>query len=633
VKFAILFICVSGLLKFQDLLAAHINCLIAYIKGGRRMCKRIFLVLLASCVFLAGCGDKDDFAYEFEAEYGEVHDIDDFFLQFFNKTLQMDPETATWVGEYDGHEANRKDDKLTEISFEFRLETMKFYKNSLEVLLSFDDNSLSQEQRLNKDVLVWFLNKEIEGEPFIYHDYLVNQFNGIPASLPSFAQDHHINSVEDAENYISRLKAFPWKLAQLTEGIKKQLDLGIAPPGYIFSAFAASVSQFTSPAPSSNSLYTTFVTKLDECSEISEEEKARLKAEALEAVKTHVYGAYKDLHKYLLPIVRDPSDVSVSSGVWELPQGDEYYAYIVSKHTTTDLTPQDIHEMGLLEVERIHGEIRNKLISMGVEDPDPVRYLINLGNQDLVRDRGEILAEYSQAVEEAKGLLPEYFNTLPQGSVHVEPVPSHREATYANHYAWPAPDGSRPGIFFVNVSYPHARCDIEALAFHETVPGHHLQIALQLESDLPGFRALVGTTAYPEGWALYAEKLMYENGCYSDPQSELGYLKSELFRAARLVIDTGIHYKQWSRREAIEYLRERTGLRWENEIDRYTVWPGQALAYKVGELKILELRDIAMEQLGDKFDLKEFHDVILSTGSVPMEVLEQEVMRYIEEKK
>lgn len=597
------------------------------------MCKRILLVLLAACMLLAGCGDKNEFAYEFDPEYGQVQDIDDFFQQFFNKMLQMDPETATWVGEYDGYEANRKDDKLTDISFEFKLQELDFYKNSLDLLLSFDENNLSQEQRLNRDVLVWYLNKEIEREPFLYHDYLVNQFTGIPASLPSFARDHQIKSVEDAENYISRLKAFPWKFEQLTEGIEKQMELGIIPPDFIFTAFASTVSQFTAPAPDRNSLYTTFVTNLNECSEVSEEEKARLKAEALEAVETHVYVAYKDFREYLLPIVRDYNKASVSSGVWELPQGEEYYAYAVSKHTTTDLTPQEIHDMGLREVERIHGEIREKLINMGIEDTDPVRYLINLGNQDLIRDRDEILAEYRQAVEEAKELLPEYFNTLPQGSVGVEAVPSHREATYANHYAWPAPDGSRPGIFFVNLSYPHARSDIEALAFHETVPGHHLQIALQLESGLPAFRNLVGATAYPEGWALYAEKLMYENGCYSDVQSELGYLKSELFRAARLVIDTGIHYKKWTRSEAVDYLRETTGLRWENEIDRYTIWPGQALAYKVGELKILELRDMAMEQLGDEFNLKEFHDLILSTGSVPLEVLEQEVVRYLEEKK
>lgn len=596
------------------------------------MSKKLIMVLLALCLALVGCkGSGSEFSYGFNPKYGKVESIDQLFQEFFNKTMEKDPETATWVG---GFATGRKDDKLTDISFAFKEKEIQFYKNTLAILEGFDDSSLSDEERLNRDVLAWYLDMEIQGEEFIYHDYLLNQFNGIAASLPSsLATNLRISSRGDAENYISRLKAFPWKLEQLTQGIEKQMELGIVPPDNIFTSYSGSIAQITGPSPKDNPLYTSFVTQVDQCAAIPQEEKAALKEKALAAVENQVYPAYKEFHQFLLPLVRDFNKPSVTAGVWELPQGDEYYAYVVRKHTTTDLTPQEIHDMGLREVERIHGEIREKLAEMGLENQDPVEYLIKLGNQDLIRAREDILAEYRRVVSEVTSLLPELFNTLPKTPVRVEPVPRHREATYANHYAWPSPDGSTPGTFYVNLSYPHAKSDIEALTFHETLPGHHLQIALQLESDLLPFRNLVRTTAYPEGWALYAEKLMYENGCYSDPASELGYLKSELFRAARLVIDTGIHYKQWTRREAVDYLREVTGLRWENEIDRYIVWPGQALAYKVGELKLLELREMAMNELGDEFDLKEFHDVILSTGSVPLSILEQEVIRYLAEKK
>lgn len=391
------------------------------------------------------------------------------------------------------------------------------------------------------------------------------------------------------------------------------------------------VFQFQNTEPQENILYTTFETKLEKCTGISEEDNALLKEDALAAIENDVYTAYQDLHEFLLPYLRDVQLPTVKAGVWELPQGDEYYAYLVRMHTTTDLSPQEIHDIGLREVERIHGEIREKLQEMGFEAEDPIACLSEIVNKELITEREDILSEFRRVVEETARLLPEFFSTLPQAAVAVEPVPAFREDTYANAYR--RPTGNQPGIFLVNLSYSHPKSEIEALAFHETMPGHHLQIALQLEAKLPSFRTMVRSTAYTEGWALYAEKLMYENGCYSSPLSELGYLQSELIRAARLVVDTGIHFKRWTREEAIDYLWKTTGLRLGQDVNRYIIIPGQALAYKIGELKILELREMAKEQLGVQFDLREFHNVILSTGSVPLDILEQEVIRYIEEKK
>lgn len=596
--------------------------------------KRVLIIALVFFL-LAGCGRGDMYGYDFNPVYQEIQSIDDFFLEFFNKELLSDPETATWMGTYEGSEANRKDHKLTDISYRFQEKKLLFYKNSLEVMQSFADTELSYEEQINREVLTWYLSTEIQGEAYIYHNYLINHFDGIPGSLPSsLIGDHQVNLAEDAENYIKRLEAFPWKFGLLADGINKQVELGMVPPDNIIRAFNTSIAQFTAPEPRDNCLYTTFVIKLDECPGLTEGERAQFKAEALQAIENHVYPAYQQLlQETLLPIIRNLDRSSLTSGVWELPQGDEYYAYLVRKFTTTDLTPQEVHDMGLREVERIQKEIRRVLDDMGYQNQDTIKTLQRVKNAEMLRDRDEIIDAYRQAVQEAQAILPEFFNTLPQGEVLVEPVPSHREETFTNHYIWPSRDGQRLGTFFVNLSYPHSVSDIKALAFHETVPGHHLQFAIQIEAALPLFRDIIWTDAYSEGWALYAEKLMYENGCYGDPLSELGYLQSELFRAARLVIDTGIHYKRWSRREALNYLEETTGLSWGNEIDRYTVWPGQALSYKVGELKILELRQRAQEELGAEFDLREFHDVALRRGSIPLELLEKEVLRYIEQKK
>lgn len=595
------------------------------------MVKKI-LISLIIIFLLAGCGSGSEFTYEFDPEFGEVQDIDSFFTEFFNKRLQSNPELASWMGEYEGYQANRQDDKLYDISFDFRQREIDFYKNALDVLLTFDESGLSQEQKVNRDALVWFLNNQIQGEAFIRHNYLTNHFNGVATSLPSsLERNHQVNSIEDAESYIERLKAFPWKLEQLTKGIEEQMELGIIPPDSSLSAYISAVSRVIQPEPSQNSLYTSFVAKLEDI-DLTPDQRSKLARQALDAIEEHVYPAYKEHHQAILPYTRDLNKPSVSAGVWELPQGDEYYAYLVKQYTTTNYSPEEIHQLGLREVERILGEIRHTLDEMGYQGQETYSVLRHLASENIIRDRDKILAEYRNVVEKMYEVLPDLFNTLPQGPVFVEPIPPHRENSYTNHYAIPSRDGKRPGTFFVNLGYPHARKDIEALAAHEAVPGHHLQLAIQVEAGLPLFRDTFSVTAFTEGWALYAEKLMYEHGYYSDPLSELGYLQSELFRAARLVVDTGIHYKQWTRREAVDYLNGTTGMRFDNEVERYIIWPGQALAYKVGELKILELRDLAINELEDKFDLKEFHDVVLLSGSVPLEVLEDIVLRYIEAK-
>ena len=568
-------------------------------------------------------GVTDEFSYNFSTELEEVDNIDDFFHEFSLKYLQMYPESATLIGEFEGFEQIRQDDKLNYITKEFREKEIEFYENILEKLVAFDQSKLTTKQQINKDHLIWFLDAKIEGSEYMHLEYLVNQFTGVAISLPSFMERfHEVNSLEDAENYIIRLKAFQWKLEQLEEGIQSQKELGIVPPDFIVIQFRGAAHRLINIKPEQHSLYTTFVSKLELAKNITEDQKKQLKEEVLNVIEEVVYPAYKSLVDNTLTL----SEASITSGIWELPQGEEYYEYLVKWHTTTDLTPQEVHDLGLTEVERILSEIsqlRDKMFNEGVAT----------NNQSKVLDKENIVQEYRQIIEEIESVMPELFNTLPVSPVLVEPVPKYRETTFSHHYVQPSRDGNRPGVFYVNTSYTHSRQNVEALAFHEALPGHHLQRAIQVEAGLPLFRDVTSFTAYSEGWALYAEKLMYEMGYYSDSLSELGYLESELFRAVRLVVDTGIHYKRWTKQEALNYMRETTGNTYEGEVNRYTAWPGQALAYKIGELKILELRDLAMEQLGADFDLKEFHDVVLLPGAVPLEVLEKEVMRYINEKK
>jgi uncharacterized protein (DUF885 family) len=570
--------------------------------------RRLLLVILALSLLLTGCGSEN------VVEVIEPESTNPDSWRYAELYLDLVDELARGA-----------DWEYTNKTHAFRQELIPFYKKSLDKLQKLSTEHMDPQQRVNRGVFEDFLIKEIQGEKFICHDYFINQFNGIPVDLPTLLAAYPIPDKDYARYYRGNLMDIPQALKNTEEGIKAQIELGIAPPYFVTEAFMETISEFLSIEPVDNILYTTYAEKTKKF-----EGAAELHDRALTILTKQVYPAYQDFYQFLLDNQAKLKEIAVTAGVWQLPQGDEYYAHLVRVHTTTDLTPQEVHDIGLREVDRIHKEISEKLQEMGLGDKDPVAYLRELSSTNLVSDKGEILSQYRKFISKAKSCLPEFFSRVPDSSVVIREVPAFRKATFATAYS-PAYPG-QPGTLLVEMSSPHPRSDIEATVFHETWPGHHLQSAWLLDTKFPAFREWVTHSAYKEGWALYAERLMYENGCYSDSYSELGYLHSELFRAARLVIDTGIHYKRWTREVAIDYLWEAAGIKDDSEIDRYIVWPGQALAYKIGELKILELREMAREQLGDKFDIKEFHDVILNTGSVPLHLLEEEVMRYIEEK-
>lgn len=569
--------------------------------------RKILLILLALSLLLTGC-EKNDVEPELPSSNTDVSQYNLLYRNFLRKKTKG----AGW--------------QYTNKTITFRQEIIPFYKDTLDKLRTLSTENMDRERRLNRDIFEDYLIKEIQGAEFIPYAYQINQYDGIPIELPALlAQSYPIYDSDYARSYIDILSGIPETLKIVEDDIKTQFELGIAPPSFVVSSFADSLSQFISVKPIDNILYTSCVEKtaeLDEAVDIQED--------VLSIITEEVYPAYQDLYQFLLDNQEKIEELSVTAGVWQLPQGDEYYAYLARLHTTTNLTPQEIHDIGLREVERIHKVIQEKLQEMGLGDRDPVAYLRELSNKDLITDEEEILNQYRLFITKAKSFLPKFFSRVPDAPIEIRAVPTFREATYSTAYVPVYED--QPGILMLGLSSPHAKSDIEAVTYHETIPGHHLQNAWLLEFKIPAFRDWITHTAYKEGWALYAERLMYENGCYSDAYSELGYLHSDLFRAARLVIDTGIHYKRWTRDEAIDYLWEVAGLKRDSEIDRYIVWPGQALAYKIGELQIFQLREMAREQLGEKFDIKEFHDVILSTGSVPLNLLEQQVILYIEEK-
>jgi uncharacterized protein (DUF885 family) len=378
--------------------------------------------------------------------------------------------------------------------------------------------------------------------------------------------------------------------------------------------------------------YYAFEEKLSELEDVSDEEKQALLQNAQAAVDESILPAYQALAERLERLQAIGSD---DDGVWQFDNGADYYAYTLRHYTTTDMTPDEIHALGLQELDRIYAEIRAIFHRLGYPQDESLVALFDRVARDGGRVSGnQVLDTYTALVEEAERNLDTVFDRLPQADVVVV------ADEYGGYYVSPARDGSRPGAFYAGVGGSgEERFAMPTLVYHEAIPGHHLQLALAQELDLPTFRTVVSFQGYAEGWALYAEQLAWELGWYADdPYGDLGRLQAEAFRAARLVVDTGIHAQRWTFDQAVEFMSENVGLDMEDSINpqhqiaRYIVWPGQSTAYKIGMLKILELRQRAIDRLGDQFDLKEFHNVILGNGSMPLEILERVVDAYIEDK-
>ena len=502
-------------------------------------------------------------------------------------------------------------------------------------LKSYDRETLDAEGRLSYDILDYFLSQQVANKRWQYHNFPVNQMFGVQSSLPDFmVQAHQVNSVKDARNYIARMRLFSVKFDQVLEGLKHRESIGVLPQRFVIDKVLDQMRDFVDDPPEQHLLYTNLSGKLDSLGEaVSTEEKAALLADARTAVVENIKPAYGVLIAYFEHL---QMRVQGNDGAWSLPDGVAYYNDQIKVHTTTDMTADQIHAIGLAEVARIGAEMDAILRNEGLVDGSigaRVKQINERPDQlfpDTDEGREQILAEYQRIIDEISAGLDPYFDVRPKAGVEVRRVPEFSEKTAPGaYYQSPAMDGSRPGVFYANLRNVKEmpRFTMRTLAYHEGVPGHHFQIAIMQElTGVPTFRRLLGFTAYSEGWALYTERLAWEAGFQANPLDNLGRLRDEMFRAVRLVVDTGMHAKRWSREQAIQYMLDNTGMAETDvvaEIERYLVNPGQALAYKVGMLKILELRERAKAALGDRFDIRAFHNQVLTNGAMPLALLER----------
>lgn len=558
------------------------------------------------------------------------------------------PELMTQLGFIDGTLLDFHSGKLDKIKLEDQEKNRKDLAAYIKEIKGF--TGLTGQQALSQQVMLEFYETQLAQLDFPWVVpggglYPVDQLFSAPVSLPQFLTNAHVvKDVKSAERYISRLQAVSTKFVQLGDSVRAQARAGVVPPDFVVDKSLVVIDNFTREAVADNPLVTTFKTRLEKAG-VAEGERTRLIAEATQAVERDVYPAYQNLAKLLREEIR-PKATS-DAGVWRLPDGARYYKIALRSNTTVDIEPDVIHEIGLSEVARISGEMDTLLQSLGHHDGtvgERIRALDKDPAQHYPPGRDSYdqeLADLKRMTDTIMAKAPQWFNKLPKQPLDIQAVPEYAEATApGGYYNGPALDGSRPGIFFINLGEKSRapKFSLPTLVYHEAVPGHHFQIALaQTIEDVPTFRKVYPFTSYAEGWALYAERLAKEMGMYeNDPYGDLGRLRDELFRAVRLVVDTGIHAKRWTREQAITYMRDTTGMNESAvtiEIDRYIVLPGQACAYKLGQLKILDLRDKAKAALGDRFDIKGFHDVVLGSGGLPLTVLEAQVDAWVKQVK
>jgi uncharacterized protein (DUF885 family) len=579
--------------------------------------------------------------------WGKPWSINLLYLRTFLRFALDGPELLTQLGllekfGFHGHNA-----RLGDASVAHETKMFARIQRDLAILRSYDRTRQSKAQRLSTDVMDWFLDDNaVRSEPFRFHDYPFNQMFGAQSQMPNFMMTiHPVVSKLEARNYIKRLSKFGVKFEQIMEGLVIRQQKGIIPPKFVVRHVINEMSAFIGKPARENPLYTVFAEKLGKLEKVSAADRQALLADAAAEIERTVYPTYQKLIAYFTAL---EAKATTDDGVWKLPNGDAYYAHCLRSNTSTDYTPQQVHEIGLAEVARIEAEMKVILETLGFTDiASPAKKLAELAREERFlypnddAGRAAALAQYQKILDEMNAALDPYFDIRPKAALKVERVPEFMEKTSALAYYQPGDfSGGRPGVFYANLRDMKEihHFGMKTLAYHEGIPGHHFQIAIAMElKGVPFFRRLVPFTAYAEGWALYAERLAAEMGFYKDdPYGDLGRLDSELFRAVRLVVDTGIHYKKWTREQAIEYMEAHSASAHASvvsEIERYIVMPGQACAYKLGMIKMLELRQRARQSLGEKFDLRQFHNVVLKNGSMPLSLLERVVDDYIQSAK
>lgn len=600
------------------------------------------LLLLATVTLINSCKPEKTTTTYTEAEIAaESKKINDFFQKTFDARVALSPEFQTRLG-------IKKDyGKLDDISPEAKAKELEMDKEHLQWMTdSVNVAALSKEALLSYKLYKQKLENDIADYKYRLHNYPVNQMFGAQSGKPSFMINmHRIDDVKDAEAYISRLNAFNSYFAQLVENLKEREAMGVMPPVFVYDKVIQDSENILKGQPFDASeiqstLLEDFMKKINKL-EVDAETKSNLEAQAREALLSSVKPAYDGLIAFMK---EQKGRANSDHGAWKFPDGDAFYNNALQRTTTTNLTAQEIHDIGLREVARIHGEMDAIRKEVGFEGSLQDFFQFMKTDKQFYysadqKGKDAYLAEAVHLIDSMKTRLDEIFITKPEADLIVKAVEPFREKSAGKaFYNRPAADGSRPGIYYANLydveSMPTYQ--MEALAYHEGIPGHHMQLAIQQElEEIPMFRKFGGYTVYSEGWGLYSEFIPKEMGFYSDPYSDFGRLAMELWRACRLVVDTGIHNKKWTREEGIKYYTDNTPNAEFDAIkmvERHIVMPGQATAYKIGMLKILELRKKAKDAMGEKFDIREFHEVVLSQGALPLNVLEDFVDEYIASK-
>ncbi|WP_077146767.1 DUF885 family protein [Sphingopyxis sp. KK2] len=551
----------------------------------------------------------------------------EFFDKYDAAQLSLSPETKARRGVRDGDYGEWDDvsDDAAVARFKLQTATAEAMRGS------FDPKALTTDEALSFELFNAQAARAERLFAFRDHGYVFDQMNGAQSQMPAFLINiHRVANVAEAEAYISRIRAMGPILDALSAQSAERAAKGFAPPKWVYPYVISDIANLTRADNAVVEDISAKVNKLD----IDAAEKARLIAAAKAAWTESAGPAYTRLSAEM---ARQQASAPTQDGVWRMPEGQAYYEALLANYTTTDMTAAQIHDLGLSEVARIHGEMKKIMAQVGFKGTlNQFFDHLRTSPQYYHTTREAYLADVDRHVKAMEARLPAFFNTIPKAALQVKAVEAFREKSAGKaFYSSPAPDGSRPGIYYVNLYdlKDMPKTELEALAYHEGVPGHHLQRAVQTElTGLPPFRRFGGFTAYTEGWGLYSEELAKDMGFYTDPYADFGRLGMELWRATRLVVDTGIHDKRWTREQAIQYLKNNTPNPQgdiEKAIERYVVYPGQATAYLIGKLKIMELRGRAQAALGAKFDFRTFHDVVLESGPVPLDVLERRVDAWI----
>jgi uncharacterized protein (DUF885 family) len=588
-----------------------------------RILNRIALPFVLMALASSSCGAQT------AALSSRVKTLNAVFSDYWEDLLKHQPEFASTIGD------NRYNDQLSDYSVQAYNESLNRGRAFLTRLAEVDTTGMSAQEQLSKDLLVRSLIEDQEEARFKPWEMPVNQFFGLQVDLPQLVPQLGFNSVKDYDDYIARLKKVPLAFQQTTDDMSIGMDDHREPPAYLMEKVLAQVNAIANQKPQDGP----FALPLKKFpASVSATQQARIKEEVLGAISGQVDPAYVRFGKFLkaqyIPGGRnDP-------GLWALSDGEAYYRFLVKRSTTTDLTPDQIHQIGLDQVKQDEEQLLAIAHKLGFADIKTLETSAAANPKLFPTSKEQLLNAYRGYLDQMRPKLPQLFGRLPKAPLVVAPVPDYAEKDQAAaYYEHGTADGSRPGTVFVNTYKFETRAlnSVETIAYHEGLPGHHLQISIAQElTDVPEFRKYSDYTAYTEGWGLYAERLGKDVGFYQDPYNDLGRVEADIWRAVRLVVDTGVHSKHWTRQQMVDYFHDHSAVGETDvqaETDRYIAYPAQALGYKVGQLKLLELRAKAQQALGDRFDLRAFHDQVLDSGALPLDYLEQRIDGWIAQQK